>query len=50
MTRSQFWIKVKKTQDAYERSDNPVAKQIWHLKLLNLMMRLEEAESKTNGE
>jgi len=49
MTISQFWTKVSKTQDAYNRSDNPVAKQIWHLKLLNLMMLLEEVEKKTNG-
>ena len=46
MTINQFWIKVKKTQDAYDRSDNPVAKQIWHLKLLNLMMQLEEVEKR----
>tara|TARA_R100001377_G_scaffold430_1_gene416 strand:- start:393 stop:578 length:186 start_codon:yes stop_codon:yes gene_type:complete len=48
MTIKTFWKKVDDTQEAYNNSTNDVTKQIWHLKLLNLMMMLEQVESRIN--
>ena len=48
MTIKTFWKKVDNTQEAFNNSTDDVTKQIWHLKLLNLMMMLEQVESRTN--
>ena len=48
MTIKAFWKKVDNTQEAFNNSTDDVTKQIWHLKLINLMMMLEQVESRTN--
>ena len=42
----KFWERVKYLQHAYENSQDEVIKQIYKMKLMNFMLRLEEHEKK----
>lgn len=46
MTVSQYWNKVKKLEDFYNGCNDLVLKQIYHIKLLKLMLKLEEVEKR----
>jgi predicted negative regulator of RcsB-dependent stress response len=42
----KFWERIEHLQKAYENSQDEVFKQIYKMKLLNLMLQLEEHEKK----
>ena len=42
----KFWERVKHLQQAYDNSNNYTVKQLYKIKLLNYMLRLEEHEKR----
>ena len=42
----KFWQRVKYLQQAYDNSNNDTVKQLYKMKLLDYMLRLEEHEKK----
>ena len=42
----KFWQRVKYLQQAYDNSNNDTVKQLYKMKLLDYMLRLEEHEKR----